>query len=235
MNNAFRIPNIIFSSQSTVIDWLMLIHNYAPKFLAIAKSENSKSDFFFELSSMEIFQYSLGLKFPTVKDIKQKRKFDIEKHLESPNQVPLVIFPECTKTNRYGILKIRSNLLDSLYKFVSEHNMTLIRSEIFINGNGDYNTTDVSGLSHLLHLCQRYYTKVEIYSQDIPNDTFSSKNAEFDRKKYPSIELYLDSNLQDYLMEIIHRNSVSLSCFDHIKFIEYFNKTSSDSSYVKDK
>ena len=231
MNN--RIPNIVFSSQSTVIDWLILIHNYTPRFIFIAKSEDNKSDFFFELSAFEVMKYSLGLRFPTIKNVSKKRKFEIEKYIEKPQQVPLVIFPEGTKTDRFGVLKIRSNLLDNLYKFINEHENVLIRSEIIQKQNGDYNTTDVYGFKYLFKLCQRYSTKIEIYSQDIQNDTFNDKNAEYDKKKFPNIESYLDSILQEYLMEINHRNSVSLCSFDHIKFLDYYNKTSADASYVK--
>ncbi len=40
--NSNKIPNIILSSQSSVIDWIYLYYLYAPKFLWIIKSEDSK-------------------------------------------------------------------------------------------------------------------------------------------------------------------------------------------------
>ena len=56
-----RHPNIIISSQSTIIDWLVLMYNYSPKFLVIAKSENNDKDYFIELSYFMILSYSMGL------------------------------------------------------------------------------------------------------------------------------------------------------------------------------
>ena len=41
--NSNKGPNIILSSQSSVIDWIYLYYLYAPKFLWIVKSENSKN------------------------------------------------------------------------------------------------------------------------------------------------------------------------------------------------
>lgn len=37
-----RNPDIILSSQSSIIDWIYLYYSYAPKFLWIVKSEDSK-------------------------------------------------------------------------------------------------------------------------------------------------------------------------------------------------
>ena len=48
--------------------------------------------------------------------------------------------------------------------------------------------------------------------------------------------MYLDSSLQQYLMDLNHRNSVNLSWKDHIEFLDYYKKTSGDSKgdYVKE-
>ena len=43
--------------------------------------------------------------------------------------------------------------------------------------------------------------------------------------KYNNFNSYLDSIIQEYLMEPIHRNVVSLNSFDHERFVEYFRKT----------
>lgn len=39
-------PDIILSSQSSIIDWIYLYYSYAPKFLWIVKSEDSKNVIF---------------------------------------------------------------------------------------------------------------------------------------------------------------------------------------------
>lgn len=42
-----KIPNIIFSSQSSIIDWMVLLYNYSPKFLWIVKSNDSQNVIYF--------------------------------------------------------------------------------------------------------------------------------------------------------------------------------------------
>ena len=153
------------------------------------------------------------------------------------NQIPMVIFPECTKTNRHGVLSIRSNLMDSIYSLVNEHERLLLRSEfyvkkfIYFNPN---NTTDSWGIGKLFWTCCQLYNTIEIFSQDISNTTFE-KESVYDRSKFNSISEFLDANLQSYLTEPNYRNVVSLTAKDHISFLEYFNQTSKDKdgSYVK--
>ena len=102
-------PNIIISSQSSLIDWLILVYNYNPKILYIAKSDNNEQDAFIELSYISLFFYGVGIKFN--KFNAKKKYFDINKYLkENPNGRPLLVFPEATKSNRLAILSIRSNL-----------------------------------------------------------------------------------------------------------------------------
>ena len=229
-------PNIIITSQSTFIDWFVLMNNYCPKFLAIVKSKDNKSDYFIELSYCDLIFYALGLPFPQVTDKNKYTKFNFDKYILEPNHVPLVIFPECTKTNRHGILTIRSNLLDVVYKLLLSHDKLILRSEIVINKEGIYNTTDKYGLVFLFNMCCRYLTKVEIISQDIPHETFDINEVEYSKEKFPTVQMYLDSNLQQYLMDLNHRNSVNLSWKDHIDFLDYYKKTSGDSKgdYVKE-
>ena len=123
-----RIPNIIFSSQSTIIDWLLLLKNYSPKFLYIVKSNDNKNDYFIELSYINILFYGLGIKFLSYS--KNDKKFNIENYITEKNQIPIIIFPECTKTNRQAILNIRSNLMDQIYEISRNHQKILMRKQI---------------------------------------------------------------------------------------------------------
>ena len=228
-------PNIIISTQSSLIDWLVLVYNYNPKILYIAKSKDNKQDGFIELSYLSIFSYGLGIKFNRFNP--KKKYFDINKYLnQNKNGRPLLIFPEATKSNRLAVLPIRSNLMDEIYKREQKNNIN-IRAEIIINKNYEINTTDTFGLKSLFNLCSNFYTSVEIYSQDIKNDNFLEENCDYDKNKYENINCYFDSIIQEYLMEPMHRNAVSLNSFDHERFIEYFNKTNKDSkaNYVKNK
>ena len=177
--------------------------------------------------------YGAGIKFNKFNP--KKKYFDINKYLkENPNGRPLLIFPEATKSNRLAVLPIRSNLMDDIYKKAKENKIN-IRSEIIINKNYEINTTDTLGIKSLFNLCSCFYTNVEICSQDIKNENFSEENIDYDKSKYDNFNLYLDSVIQEYLMEPIHRNTVSLNSFDHEKFIEYFRKTNKDSkaNYVR--
>ena len=228
-----RKPNIILSSQSSFIDWLILAVNYSPKFLYMAKSKDNKSDGYIELSFLSAFFYGIGIKFP--KYNKKNKYFDLDNYLNK-NSRPVVIFPEATKSNRLAVLPIRSNLMDQIYQIAQNKAKNInIRSEIIINKKYEINTTDTFGIKSLFNLCCNFYTPIEVYSQDIKNDNFIEENAEYDTAKYTSFNLYLDYIIQEYLMEPIHRNCVSLNSFDHEKFIEYFKKTNKDSkaNYVK--
>jgi hypothetical protein len=228
-------PNIIISTQSSLIDWLVLVYNYNPKILYIAKSKDNKQDGFIELSYLSIFSYGLGIKFNRFNP--KKKYFDINKYFEqNKNGRPLLIFPEATKSNRLAVLPIRSNLMDEIYKMAQKNSIN-IRSEIIINKNYDINTTDTFGLKSLFNLCCNFCTSIEICSQDIKNDNFSEENNDYDQNKYNNFNSYLDSILQEYLMEPLHRNVVSLNSFDHERFIEYFKKTNKDSkaNYIKNK
>ena len=228
-------PNIIISTQSSLIDWLVLVYNYNPKILYIAKSKDNKQDGFIELSYLSIFSYGLGIKFNRFNP--KKKYFDINKYFEqNKNGRPLLIFPEATKSNRLAVLPIRSNLMDEIYKMAQKNSIN-IRSEIIINKNYDINTTDTFGLKSLFNLSCNFRTPIEICSQDIKNDNFSEENNDYDQNKYNNFKSYLDSILQEYLMEPLHRNVVSLNSFDHERFIEYFKKTNKDSkaNYIKNK
>ena len=227
-------PNIILSSQSSLIDWLILVYNYNPKILYIAKSKDNQQDAFIELSYLSIFSYGLGIKFNKFNP--KKKYFDFNKYLDKKNNRPLLIFPETTKSNRLAVLSIRSNLMDEIYKRAQNNNIN-IRVEIIINKNYEINTTDTFGLKSLFILCCNFYTSIEIYSQDIKNDNFLEENIDYDKNKYNNLNCYLDSIVQEYLMEPMHRNVVSLNTFDHERFIDYFNKTNKDSkaNYVKNK
>ena len=225
-------PNIILSSQSSLIDWLILAYNYTPKFLYIAKSEDNSNDAFIELSTLNILFYGAGIKFP--KKIKNGSYFDLDNYFSKKCNEPLVIFPEVTKSNRLAVLDIRSNLMDKIYQKMTGNKIN-IRSEVIINKNYDFNTTDTVGIKSLFLLCSNLYAQIDIYSQDIKNDIFNDENLEYDSKKYPTKNIYFDFLIQEYLMEPSNRNTVSLNSKDHEKFIEYFKKTNSDykANYIK--
>ena len=127
--------------------------------------------------------------------------------------------------------------MDEIYEISRNHQNILMRSEIYINLNGDHNTIDKNGFKSLFQLCRRLNTQINIYSQDIPSDTFSDEDIQYDINEFKTFNDYLDYNLKKYLMEPNNRYIVNFSYKDHIKFLEYFNQTNSDKqgNYVKKK
>lgn len=86
-------PRVIISNQSSIIEWLSLMHTYSPKFLWLAKSSDHKSDYLYELNSYNVLFYGIGLKFINAGE-KKYTPFNLDQYIKSNNQVPLVIFPE---------------------------------------------------------------------------------------------------------------------------------------------
>lgn len=231
--NFKREPNLIFSTQSSIIDWLILMNNYCPKFLYIVKSNDNKNDYFIEISYFEVFSIGSGNKFLSKE--KYKNKFNIENYLKNSKK-PLIIFPENTKTNKQGVLNIRSNLMDEIYNIIQKNeDKILLRSEIIVNLNNDINTIFSNGLKSIFNLCKNLFIEIYIYSQDISNNIFNDNDIQYDKKKFKNFNEFLDYNLQELLMEPNHRNVVSLNCLDHKKFIEYYQKTNADkkANYIK--
>jgi hypothetical protein len=209
------------------------MYNYSPKFLWTVKSSDSKSDIFIELSYFDILIFGMGLKFLST-DTKKYKAFNVENYIENTNQIPLVVFPENTKTNREGVLNIRSNNMDTLYRLINIHGKLLYRSEIFVKKYKyftTYNTTEYYGLKNLILTASQIYNTVEIYSQDIPNVNFE-KNTNCERNKYKTNEEYFDDNLQSLLHYPSHRNNVSSTSVDHISFLGYFHATNTHTKYV---
>jgi len=229
-----RTPNIILSSQSSIIDWIILMYNYSPKFLWIVKSPDNQSDLFIELSYFDVLIFGMGLKFLST-ETKKYKSFDIEKYIQSSNQIPLVIFPENTKTNRKGVLKVRSNLMDNLYTMINDHSKILIRAEVYskcFKYNDVNNTTEYHGVKTLFFICSQFINYANVYTQDILNANFS-KEADYDKKAFRNSEEYLDDVLQSFISDHDNRLRVGFSSVDHIKFLEYFHETNKTTDYVK--
>lgn len=73
---------------------------------------------------------------------------------------------------------------------------------------------------------------MEVYSQDLYNDTFTQK-GKFDRRKFKTETEYYDDYIQESIMDALNRYTVGLTSLDHISFLDYFNQTSKSTEYVK--
>jgi len=206
---------------------------YSPKFLWIAKSADNSHDYFYELNCYNVLFYGMGLKFINASD-KKYSEFNVEQYLQSNKAAPIVIFPEVTKTNKKGALSVKSNVMDSLYQTLTE-NSYQIRVENLSSSFkyfSPYNTTEYSGLKQLYYTIAQMYNSIVIYSHDVNKLTFS-KSATFDNKKFKNINEFFDNEVQSFLLQPEHKYCLSLDCFAHIEFLQYYHSTKDDGSYVK--
>ncbi len=149
----------------------------------------------------------MGLKFLSGNNY---RRFDINTHFADREEaVPLVIFPECTKTNRKGVLSIRSNLMDELYTLVGSKRIlvwseyAVVRYKYFSPNN----TTEYLGIKDLFHTLSQVYNSIDIYSMMIHNQDLN-RNATYDKLKFKSVEEYLDNNIQSCIADPVNKNIV---------------------------
>jgi hypothetical protein len=150
----------------------------------------------------------MGLKF--LSNNKNYTRFDINAHI-TDNTTPLVIFPESTKTNRKGVLTIRSNLLDIVYNLV-ETKRILVWSEFAVIRYKYFspnNTTEYLGINNLFFTLCQIYNSIDIYSMIIHNQDLN-RNATYDRLKFKTVEDYLDNNVQSCIADPLHKNIVRL-------------------------
>jgi hypothetical protein len=73
------------------------MYNYCPKFLWIVKSSDDKGDILIELSYYDVLRYGMGLQFLKTEN-GGYTAFDLEKYVQVPDQIPVVIFPEVILT-----------------------------------------------------------------------------------------------------------------------------------------
>jgi len=166
---------LIIATQSSIIDWLVLLYKYSPSFLWQVKSQKDDKDFWYELSYFQVLTYGLGLTFINFETCPiniRRKKFFMKDYFNNKNTTrPYVIFPEATKTNRSGVLKIASSAMKEVYelgKIVNKPNIAF-KIEAF-----DYsykyfqpnNTTDSAGLCMLFKTCCQFSNRLLVYSQD---------------------------------------------------------------------
>jgi len=227
-------PRIIISNQSSLIEWMSLLYLYSPKFLWCAKSGDNNNDYYYELNIYNVFFYGIGLKFINATDKKYK-SFSIEEYLKTNPSVPIVIFPEATKTNKRGSLSVKSNLMDGIYNTLSDSKMNYsIRIDNFGNRFTyfcPYNTVERAGLKHFFLILCQFFNTLEINSQDVPNTNFD-KSMKYD-SKFKNVNEFFDYQIQSYLVQPENKYCLSLNCQNHFQFLEYYHSTISDASYVK--
>lgn len=241
---------VILSSQSNVIDWISLMYIYVPKFLVIVKDNDQenkiKKDLLIELNYFEVLKYALGINIAKFDNADEKKTltssynyFDLEKDFINTNDfTPIVIFPEGTKTTREATLSIRSSVMDDIYKNLMLNkiqvacHVSLYKYKYFCPNN----TVERKGIKNLFETVSQLYNEVLYFSILLNKNNFDTSLV--DRtlvKAYSSEEYYYDSLVQENLTHPEFRNNkVSLTCLDGLKFLEFYEKTATNTDYVKE-
>lgn len=226
---------VIFSSQSTIIDWISLIFNHSPSFYYIVKSINGDEDLLVKLSTFQVFQYGIGVKIPTYSS-KNNKKITSTLISEIDSSSPIVIFPEGTKTTREATLNIHSNVLNQIYDEFLQERLT-IYCEILVYKYTYFcpnNTTDRKGFLNLLQIMSQVYNSVQLQMVKINKTNFDVDNIDKSLlKEYKNKYFYFDSLIQEHLTYTEFRtNNVSFNCLKHIEFLDFYEKNMSSSDYI---
>jgi len=229
---------IIFSSQSTIIDWIVLIFKYSPSFYCIVKSTSGGDDLLVKLSNFQILQYGMGIKIPTYSsESEESNKINSIDISEISSSYPIVIFPEGTKTTREATLNIHSNILNKIYdEFI--HDKLSIYCDVLVYKYSFFcpnNTTDRKGYSNVLQIMSQAYNSVLTQITKINKNNFDVDNIDKSTlKEYKNKYYYFDSLIQENLTYTEYRtNNVSFNSLKHIEFLDFYEKSSSSSDYIK--
>ena len=229
---------IVLSSQSTIIDWFVLIYKYSPIFLQIVKNTQGKDDLLVKLSYADLISYASGIKIPYYSTDEEANKYDNIDLTKLTNHT-LVIFPECSKTTREASLNIRSNIMDTIYSEFIKGRINLYSDISIYKYTYFYpnNTTDRRGIRNIFNLLCQVYNKVKIQTNRLNPINFDVENV--DRQlvqRYKNKNYYYDSLIQENLTNTEFRNNtVTLNCLDHLKFLDFFEETATSTEYVKKK
>lgn len=83
---------------------------------------------------------------------------------------PIVIFPQCAKTNGRGVLDFPANVPDMLEKAKSDFKIHSLRFDYEFTYFSPYNTTDVLGLKHTIGMLAQFINPVTVqYYFDLQN------------------------------------------------------------------
>lgn len=239
---------IILSSQSCIIDWLCLMYYYCPRFFIIVKNNdknNFHEDLVVELSYFSILINALGVKCLTY--VGENEKIEVQKSfgyvefekeiIQSTNFTPIVIFPENFKTTREASLQIRSNVMDTIYKyFLLDKIQVICHISIYkFNYFCPNNTTDRKGIKNLFEILSQFYNDVSYQSILINKNNFDLSLVDKSYvKTFKSDEFYFDSLIQENLTHPEFRNNrVSLTCLNGMEFLDFYEKTASNTEYTK--
>jgi 1-acyl-sn-glycerol-3-phosphate acyltransferase len=143
---------IIISNEACLIDWIYMSLFFAPIYVSIDLINDEQMGLR-PFSRWELVKRAIGIKLPRQRDgLVTSFRALRETHM-SYNR-PIVVFPQCTRTNGRGVLDFPPSVVEMLYKACKEDNFKLhaIRFDYSFTHFSPYNTVDVSGWKHMLGL-----------------------------------------------------------------------------------
>lgn len=246
LNNSKR--TIILSSQSNLIDWFNLMYRHSPIFLRIVKSKVStteeREDLLVKVSYVDLLLHAAGIKIDTYSTNEEKAKikgafnyFDLKQQLDNDKSVPIVIFPEGTKTTREASLCIRSNIMDLIYSAFQEGKCNMFCEISHFKYTYFYpnNSTERLGIKSFLKICSQPSITTLIQTVKINLENFNVESV--DKAvlgRYKNKSFYFDSIVQENLTFTEFRNnSVSKTCLDHIEFLSFYEVSANSTQYTQ--
>ena len=99
--------NLLLCNETCVIQFIYLLVTYAPLFTTMDFDDKTGKEGVRALSNFEVLSRACGIKFPEKRPSNQLyRSFWELRNAQYIKNRPIVFFPECTKTNGKGIIKI---------------------------------------------------------------------------------------------------------------------------------
>lgn len=230
---------IILSSQSNLIDWLILIYQYSPTFITISKHRSRQQpDQLIEIPYINLFFHMIGFTTFNYELNNQNAypKFDLTKWASGGGVQPIVFFPEGCKTTREATVTIRSPIMDQIYKAYTDKkidlvsHITIFKWEYFCPNN----TTDRRGLRNLFNLLSQLYnpSAYQIIKLNRANFDLGSVDASI-VNSYKSHDYYFDSLVQETLVHPIYSNNkCQLNSLDAEEYIAFYEATLT-TNYIK--
>jgi len=125
---------------------------------------------------------------------------------------PIVVFPECTKTNGLGVVNFPGPMVDLLREAQSTFKVHALRFDYEFTYNSPYNSVDVRGLSTAVKLLSQFNNslKVQFYF-NLEKKSGLGSAAEY----HQFAKMALQSPGKEYSLDLDYKR--------HQDFLEYFH------------
>lgn len=166
---------IVIGNEACLIDYAFLNMMFAPVFVSIDQIDDKTMGLRI-LGGWDLIKRAIGVKLPEVhpnlhtsfKDLYQTMYF----------KRPIVVFPQCARTNGRGVLDIPPSVVEMLRTAADDgFKIHSVRIDYTFTHFSPYNTTDVPGWYHTLGLLCQFINPIQVqYFFDVQNYTDKDKS-----------------------------------------------------------